>query len=122
MVLGNLLSNAIKYSPEGGVIRVGGWTEGDEAIVYVADQGVGIAPEDQQRIFERFYRVDNTLGRQTQGAGLGLYLARAIVEVHGGKLWVESQPGRGSRFMFTVPLELRSLPATSAVPPAFGQE
>jgi PAS domain S-box-containing protein len=121
MVLANLLSNAIKYSPEGGVIRVGGWTEADEAVVYVTDQGVGIAPEDQQRIFERFYRVDNTLGRQTQGAGLGLYLARAIVEVHGGKLWVESQPGRGARFMFTVPLELRSLPAVSVGPSALDQ-
>jgi PAS domain S-box-containing protein len=116
MVLANLLSNAVKYSPEGGIVRVGGWTEGDEAIVYVADQGVGIAPEDQARIFERFYRVDNTLGRQTQGAGLGLYLAQAIINAHGGKLWVESQPGRGSRFIFTVPLERRSLPVETDLP------
>ncbi|HEX6293242.1 MAG TPA: ATP-binding protein [Herpetosiphonaceae bacterium] len=117
MVLANLLSNAVKYSPEGGIIRVGGWTEGGEAIVYVADQGVGIAPEDQPRIFERFYRVDNTLGRQTQGAGLGLYLAHAIIEAHGGTLRVESQPGRGSRFVFTLPLERRSLPVESDLPP-----
>ncbi|PLS77119.1 MAG: histidine kinase [Chloroflexi bacterium] len=109
MVLANLLSNAVKYSPQGGVVRVGGWTEGDQALIYVSDQGVGIAPEDQQRVFERFYRVDNSLGRQTQGAGLGLYLARAIVEAHGGQLRVESQPGRGSRFIFTLPLERRSL-------------
>lgn len=109
MVLANLLSNAFKYSPQGGVIRVGGWTEGDQALIYVSDQGVGIAPEDQQRVFERFYRVDNTLGRQTQGAGLGLYLAREIVQAHGGELRVESQPGRGSRFVFTLPLERRSL-------------
>jgi PAS domain S-box-containing protein len=113
MVLANLLSNAVKYSPSGGTIRVGGWTEDDQAVVYVADQGVGIAPEDQQRIFERFYRIDNTLGRQTQGAGLGLFLAHAIVEAHGGKLWVESVPGRGSRFIFTVPLERRSLAVES---------
>lgn len=122
MVLSNLLSNAVKYSPDGGVIRLGGWAEADEAIVYVSDQGVGIAPEDQPRIFDRFYRVDNTLGRQTQGAGLGLYLARAIVEAHGGKLWVESQPGRGSRFIFTLPLELRSLSVETDVPPLLEQE
>jgi PAS domain S-box-containing protein len=122
MVLANLLSNAVKYSPSGGTIRVGGWTEDDQAIVYVADQGVGIAPEDQQRIFERFYRVDNTLGRQTQGAGLGLYLAHVIVEAHGGKLWVESVPGRGSRFIFTVPLERRSLPVESTAPQIDGEE
>lgn len=111
MVLNNLLSNAVKYSPDGGVIRVGGWVEGDQALVYVSDQGVGIAPEDQDRIFERFFRVDNTLGRQTQGVGLGLYLAQTIVEAHGGQLRVESQPGRGSRFVFTLPLERLSLPA-----------
>lgn len=110
MVLSNLLSNAIKYSPNGGVIRVGGWTDADQALVYVADQGVGIAPEDQARIFERFYRVDNRLGRETQGAGLGLYLARAILRAHGGDLRVESQPGRGARFIFNLALEHRSLP------------
>lgn len=114
MVLTNLLSNAVKYSPNGGVIRVGGWVDGDQAVVYVADQGIGIAPEDQQRIFERFYRVDNTLGRQTQGAGLGLYLARAIIEAHGGQIRVESQPGRGARFIFTLPLEHRQLPVAEA--------
>lgn len=110
MVLANLLSNAVKYSPDGGLIRVGGWVEAERAVVYVADQGVGIAPEDQPRIFERFFRVDNSLGRQTQGAGLGLYLSRAIVEAHGGELLVESQPGRGSRFVFTLELARRSLP------------
>lgn len=110
MVLSNLLSNAVKYSPDGGVIRVGGWIENDRAVVYVADHGIGIAPEDQPLIFERFYRVDNRLGRETQGAGLGLFLARAIVEAHGGNLRVESQPGRGARFVFNLELEHRSLP------------
>lgn len=109
MVLSNLLSNAVKYSPDGGVIRIGGWTEDEYAVVYVSDQGIGIAPEDQSLIFDRFYRVDNTLSRQTQGAGLGLYLARAIVMAHGGDIQVESQPGRGSRFIFTLPLAQRSL-------------
>lgn len=111
MVLANLLSNAVKYSPDGGLIRVGGWIEDDRAVIFVADQGVGIAPEDQQRIFERFFRVDNSLGRRTQGAGLGLYLSRAIVRAHGGELHVESQPGRGSRFVFTLEPARRSLVA-----------
>jgi PAS domain S-box-containing protein len=109
MVLTNLVSNAVKYSPQGGVIRIGARAEGDYAIVYVSDQGIGIPPEDQERIFERFYRVDNRLRRTTQGAGLGLYLARSIVEAHGGRMWVESQVGKGSRFFFTLPLGRRQL-------------
>jgi PAS domain S-box-containing protein len=109
MVLTNLVSNAIKYSPEGGTIRLGGRAEGEQALVFVADQGIGIAPEDQERVFERFYRVDNRLRRDTQGSGLGLYLTRAIVEAHGGRIWVESQVGRGSRFWFTLPLGRRLL-------------
>jgi hypothetical protein len=70
----------------------------------VNDQGIGIAPEEQAKLFRRFYRVDNRLRREAQGAGLGLFLARAIVEAQGGRIWVESAPGRGSRFSFTVPL------------------
>jgi PAS domain S-box-containing protein len=116
MVLTNLVSNAVKYSPEGGVIRIGARAEGDFAIIFVSDQGIGIAPEDQERIFERFFRVDNRLRRSTQGAGLGLYLARSIVEAHGGRMWVESQVGKGSRFFFTLPLgrrQLADLPPTN---------
>lgn len=108
-VLSNLVANAVKYSPEGGTIRIGGRAEGDRAIAYVADQGIGIAPEEQEQIFQRFYRVDNRLRRETQGSGLGLYLSRAIVEAHGGRIWVESQPGRGARFLFTLPLGRRRL-------------
>ncbi|NJN16743.1 MAG: PAS domain S-box protein [Oscillochloris sp.] len=109
-VLANLISNAIKYSPEGGTIRIGGWAESERAIVHVADQGIGIAPEEQNQIFNRFYRVDNRLRRETQGSGLGLYLVRAIIEAHGGRVWVESQVGRGARFFFTLPLGHRRLP------------
>ncbi|NTU78475.1 MAG: PAS domain S-box protein [Chloroflexales bacterium] len=108
-VLVNLVSNAIKYSPEGGKIRVGGWPEGDFAVCYVADQGVGIAPEEHEAIFRRFYRIDNRLRRETQGSGLGLYLTRAIVEAHGGRIWVESQVGKGARFVFTLPMGRRQL-------------
>jgi len=103
-VLENLVSNAVKYSPDGGVIRIIGRAAADQAIISVNDQGIGIAPEEQAKLFRRFYRVDNRLRRETQGAGLGLFLARAIVEAQGGRIWVESAPGRGSRFSFTVPL------------------
>ncbi len=109
-VLVNLVSNAVKYSPDGGTIRIGGWAEGDYAVCYVADQGTGIPPEEQEAIFRRFYRVDNRLARETQGSGLGLFLTRAIVEAHGGRIWVESKLGQGSRFMFTLPLGRRQLP------------
>ncbi len=103
-VLDNLVSNAIKYSPDGGDIVLGGRVEGDHVVITVRDQGVGLSQADQERIFNRFYRVDDTLSRKTQGTGLGLYLAKAIVEAHGGRIWVESAPGRGSTFSFTLPL------------------
>jgi PAS domain S-box-containing protein len=103
-VLENLISNAVKYSPDGGIIRIVGRADGDHAIVSVSDQGIGIAPEEQDKLFRRFYRADNRLRRETQGAGLGLFLSRAIVEAQGGRMWFESQPGRGSRFSFTLPL------------------
>jgi PAS domain S-box-containing protein len=112
MVLTNLVSNAVKYSPAGGIIRIGGRTEESFALVYVSDQGIGIPAEEHERIFQRFYRVDNRLRRETQGTGLGLYLTRAIVEAHGGRIWVESQVGRGSRFWFTLPLARRQITAS----------
>ncbi|MFN8480936.1 MAG: ATP-binding protein [Kouleothrix sp.] len=109
-VLENLVTNAVKYSPEGGRIRVAGRATAEQAIISVTDQGIGIPPEEQSKLFRRFYRVDNRLRRETQGAGLGLFLARAIVETQGGRIWVESQAGRGSRFSFTVPLATPQLP------------
>ncbi len=105
MVLANLLTNAVKYSPQGGKIRIGGWVESSQARVYLADEGIGVAPEDRERIFDRFYRSDNSLSRTTQGAGLGLYLAKVIVEAHGGRIFVENQPNRGARFVFTLPID-----------------
>jgi PAS domain S-box-containing protein len=109
MVLSNLLTNAIKYSPDGGKIRIGGHADGEVARVYVSDEGIGIPPEEQERIFDRFYRVDNRLRRETQGTGLGLFLAKAIVTAHGGTISVKSQVGRGSRFVFTLPLARRQI-------------
>lgn len=102
-VLDNLVSNAIKYSPDGGIIRLGAWQDSNGVTVYVADQGVGIPAHEQSRIFESFYRVDSGLRRQTKGTGLGLYLVKAIVEAHGGHVWVRSEPGKGSTFFFTLP-------------------
>lgn len=103
-VFDNLLSNAIKYSPDGGMIEVGGYVSNSAVTAYVRDQGVGISPADQEHIFDRFYRVDGALSRKTQGTGLGLYLARAIIEAHNGAIRVESKLGEGSTFIFTLPL------------------
>jgi PAS domain S-box-containing protein len=115
-ILENLLSNAVKYSPDGGTIRVGARADGDMLVVSVSDQGIGIPQDEQQRIFRRFYRTDNRLRRETQGAGLGLFLTRALVEAQGGRIWVESQPGRGARFSFTLPLATPQLVDVEVVP------
>jgi PAS domain S-box-containing protein len=104
-VLSNLINNAIKYSPTGAPISLAGRVTPQEVIVTVADRGIGIPLDEQGRIFERFYRVDDQLSRQTQGSGLGLYLAKAIVDAHRGRIWVESAPGKGSAFSFALPRE-----------------
>jgi len=102
-VLSNLIDNAVKYSPAGGTIWIGGRVDPSTVTVYVADQGIGIPPEEQARIFDRFHRVDSPEHRSAKGTGLGLYLVKAIVEAHGGRVWVESAPERGSIFIFTLP-------------------
>ncbi len=103
-VIVNLLHNAIKFTPEGGRIGVRAFQgEGDEVVIEVWDTGVGIAPEDLPRIFERFYRADRARGGS--GTGLGLAIAKHIVEAHGGRIWAESAPGRGATFRFTLPGE-----------------
>lgn len=107
-VFDNLISNAIKYSPEGGIIRVGGWNDDGRVVCYVADEGIGIPLDEQKSVFERFYRVDSGLRRDTQGVGLGLFLVKAIVQAHGGEVWLESEPGKGSTFYFALPLENKS--------------
>ena len=104
-VINNLIGNAIKYSPNGGSIRVAGRVMPGSVEVTVSDEGMGIPIEEQSRIFERFYRVDDALSRRTQGSGLGLYIAKAIVEAHGGRIWVDSTPGRGTAFSFSLPRE-----------------
>ena len=101
-VLYNLLSNAIKYSPAGGEIRISGQVRPEQVIICVQDQGLGIAPGDIPHVFDRFYRSDDA-SRTTKGAGLGLYLTRAIVEAHYGRIWVEPRPGGGARICFSLP-------------------
>jgi PAS domain S-box-containing protein len=103
-VLSNLLSNAIKYSPEGGTVRVSGQLRPEQVIICVQDEGPGIAPEDIPHVFDRFYRADEA-AKKTQGAGLGLYLTRAIVEAHDGRIWVEPRSGEGARICFSLPRE-----------------
>jgi two-component system phosphate regulon sensor histidine kinase PhoR len=103
-VLQNLLDNAIQYTLPGGQIIVSAKTGGDEIILTVSDTGIGIPKADQSRIFERFYRVDVARSREAGGTGLGLAIAKHLVEVHGGRLWVDSEVGRGSQFHFSVPL------------------
>jgi PAS domain S-box-containing protein len=102
-VIENLVSNAVKYSPNGGTIRVAGSYTDDEVRIAVQDEGVGLPQDEWERVFERFYRVDAALTRKTQGTGLGLYLARAVVESHGGQIKVHSVPGQGSTFYFELP-------------------
>jgi len=103
-VLKNLLENAIQYTPAPGSIRVSAAVEGEHALLCVADTGIGIPSTDQQRIFERFYRVDVARSREAGGTGLGLSIAKHIVEAHQGRLWVESELGQGSRFYVSLPL------------------
>jgi signal transduction histidine kinase len=100
-VLANLVGNAIKFTPEGGAIAVGARRGAGEVIVAVEDTGPGIAEEDLPRIFDRYWQVGR---RRRGGAGLGLAIAKGIIEAHEGRIWVESEPGRGSTFSFALPV------------------
>lgn len=103
-VISNLLGNALRYTPEQGTIVVGARQDDDQVRFFVSDTGVGIPPEYHKRIFERFVQVrEGRVSGPRGGAGLGLAISREIVEAHGGKIWVESEPGKGSTFIFTLP-------------------
>ncbi len=105
-ILINLIGNAIAYTPPGGHITISARADDRFAVVEVTDTGVGIAPEDQRRVFERFFRADNAAVREAKGTGLGLPIVQSLVEMHGGRIWVHSEgvPGKGSTFSFTLPL------------------
>ena len=106
-VLDNLLANSIKFSPHGGVITIGMRNQTDAVLASIADTGIGIPREQLNRIFERFYQVDGSATRRFGGAGVGLAIVKRIVEAHGGRIWAESELGKGSTFYFTIPLARR---------------
>lgn len=105
-VLTNFLSNAVKFSPQGGEIHVGARHDGDQITIWVTDQGVGISPENINKLFTKFYRVDNKETRHVGGTGLGLAIVKEIVEAHKGRVWVESTLGSGSTFFFAIPVDI----------------
>ncbi|MFN2113305.1 MAG: ATP-binding protein [Anaerolineales bacterium] len=104
----NLLENAIKYSPGGGEVRISGQVRSEQIIICVQDQGTGIAREDMPHVFDRFYRADEA-AKNTKGAGLGLYLSRAVVEAHQGRIWVEPRSESGTRICFSIPREIKQV-------------
>jgi signal transduction histidine kinase len=103
-ILLNLLSNAVKFTPEGGRIGINARQVDGSVEISVSDTGIGIAPEDQPKIFEEFRQVGTAGTQKSEGTGLGLTLAKKFVELHGGKIWVESEVGKGSTFTFTLPI------------------
>jgi signal transduction histidine kinase len=107
----NLVENAAKYSPAGTPVVIEGYTEDSVVILNVVDRGPGLIPEQAARVFERFYRVDSGLTRETEGTGLGLALCRGVAEAHGGSILVTSSPGNGCTFTVR-------LPAVPAIEPA----
>ncbi len=103
-VLDNLLSNALRYTQAGGLVRVEARRDGSNVLVLVKDTGNGIPPDEIPHLFERFYRADRSRSRSTGGTGLGLSITKHLIEAHGGKVWAESEVGKGSTFYFTLPI------------------
>ena len=102
--LTNLVSNAVKYSPAGGEVTILTRSVGDDVLILVEDEGIGIARKDLSRIFDRFERVETGIAGRIAGTGLGLSIAQEIATLHGGRLWAESEPGRGSKFHLLIPV------------------
>ena len=108
-VLTNFISNAVKYSPKGQEIQIECQIVNEKAVVSVKDQGMGIKPQDKERLFERYYRVQSNHTRHISGFGIGLYLSAEIIERHNGRIWLESEPDKGSTFYFELPLNSNKL-------------
>ncbi len=102
-VMDNLIENATKYSEEGSTVIINAQSQNSEVVLSVADQGIGIPRENLERVFDRMFNLEHKLGREPGGLGLGLALCKALVEAHGGRIWVESEPGKGSVFQFALP-------------------
>jgi PAS domain S-box-containing protein len=115
-ILYNLLENAVKYSPQGGEIKVTVKLGKEELVIGVTDQGVGISPADQARLFAPFQRLEESRPSGVRGVGLGLLVCQRLVAAHGGRIWVESAPGRGSTFFFTLPLNREHQPPEDESP------
>ncbi len=103
-VVFNLLSNAVKFTPDGGKVGLEAGKEGEDIRVTVWDTGIGIKEKDKEKLFKEFQQLDSGGDKRYQGTGLGLALSKRLVELHGGKIWVASEPGKGSRFSFTLPI------------------
>ena len=103
-ILTNLVANACQYTPTGGEVVVSARAHGDEVHISVHDTGIGVSPADQEKIFDRFFRADDPLVQEVSGTGLGLPIVKSLTEMHGGRIWVESEPGEGSTFTFTLPV------------------
>ena len=113
LILTQLLSNAIKYSPHAATIAIEAHTQQASVVISIRDNGVGIPSEELSHVFDRFYQTGNPLTRQYNGAGLGLAVAKELVELHGGRIWAESRLGEGSLFSFSIP---RGLPILADAP------
>ena len=105
-VMDNLLSNAIKYNKQGGTVLVRAVQEDDSVVVMVQDTGIGIAKDDQPHVFDRFFRAPEGVKLKIEGSGLGLAITQGIIQRHGGRIWVESEPNVGSSFYFSLPLSI----------------
>ncbi len=102
----NLVTNAIKFTPSAGQIWIDGWVNNSNIEVEVADNGIGIPETEHDRIFDSFYQIEDSLNRKYEGIGLGLAISKGMIERCGGKIWVKSEVGQGSRFIFSVPIKL----------------
>jgi K+-sensing histidine kinase KdpD len=111
--LTNLVENAARYSPPGSEIVIQGRIEKENMFISVTDQGEGIGPDERERIFDKFYCSTRLNKRLKEGTGMGLAITRGIVESHGGRIWVESVFGQGSKFSFMIPVELNSVKAAA---------
>jgi signal transduction histidine kinase len=104
-IIRNIIDNSIKYSPDGGIIVIRGEVRQNDVVISIADQGVGISPEDLIPLFDKFFRVKAPTGFYVPGTGLGLPVARELVEEHGGRIWAESKVGEGTTLFFSLPLK-----------------
>ena len=107
IVFQNIISNALKYTPAGGSIAIGMKRQNSHVLIEISDSGYGIPEKQKSRIFTKMFRADNIRSKDTDGTGLGLYIVRAIVKQHGGRVWFESEENKGTKFYVSLPANLR---------------